>query len=152
MQSYEEIRGTVMRGWLKQGPKLILSVAISVITVCPTIGFSEEMINQAPTNFEMAADAVLVRPLLVVASAVGTALFIVTLPFSIIGGNVSEAADVLVVQPVDGLMFRCLGCTKQEDIARDRQHLDDVKDREAADKLARAAKEEAEAAAQASGK
>jgi hypothetical protein len=57
----------------------------------------------------MAVDAIAVRPLGIVATALGTGLFIVSLPFSALGGNVGEAADALVVAPAKFTFTRPLG-------------------------------------------
>ena len=58
----------------------------------------------------MVADAVVARPLGLVLTAVGAATFVVSLPFSALGGNVAEAADLLVVKPARATFVRCLGC------------------------------------------
>ena len=55
------------------------------------------------------ADATVVRPLMLVTTALGTAAFIVTLPFSALGGNVSEAGEKLVVGPARSTFKRPLG-------------------------------------------
>lgn len=59
----------------------------------------------------MAADLLVARPLLIGMTVVGTGLFIVSLPFSALGGNVDEAADQLVAGPARNAFVRCLGCT-----------------------------------------
>ena len=68
-------------------------------------------VPERPGGVAMAADVLLARPLLLVSSVVGTGLFLVSLPFSALGGNVGEAADALVVTPVKATFVRCLGCT-----------------------------------------
>ena len=63
----------------------------------------------SPTGGEMMADAFLVRPFMLVGTVLTTATFIVTLPFSALGGNVGEAADTLVVEPAAYTFVRPLG-------------------------------------------
>jgi hypothetical protein len=46
---------------------------------------------------------------------VGTGLFVVTLPFSALGGNVKETADTLVVGLAKSTFTRCMGCTETQD-------------------------------------
>jgi hypothetical protein len=121
-------------------------VATSVVLVWPSISFSVEVIDQEPTNMEMFGDAIFVRPLLAVATVFGTAVFIVTLPFSAMGGNTKEAANVLVAQPADALLFRCLGCTEQEDRARDKERADTDSAQAAVNAAAKAAEQESKAA------
>ncbi|MGH8563870.1 MAG: multidrug transporter [Gammaproteobacteria bacterium] len=58
----------------------------------------------------MAADGLIARPLGIASTIIGTGLFIVTLPFSLIGGNVDEAGQVLVQEPATYTFGRCLGC------------------------------------------
>ena len=74
--------------------------------------------NNQPSALAMFGDAVIVRPVMTVATVVGTALFTVTLPFTALGGNVDEAADTLVKTPARTAFLRCLGCTPQQDEQR----------------------------------
>jgi hypothetical protein len=62
-----------------------------------------------PSGGEMMADAFMVRPFMLVGTVLTTATFIVTLPFSALGGNVGEAADTLVMQPAAYTFVRPLG-------------------------------------------
>ena len=48
-----------------------------------------------------------------VATVLGTATFLVSLPFSAAGGNVGEAAEHLVMKPAKATFVRCLGCKNQ---------------------------------------
>ena len=59
---------------------------------------------------EMVADVVVARPLGLLATIGGAAAFVVSLPFSALGGNVPQAADALVVGPAKATFVRCLGC------------------------------------------
>lgn len=68
-------------------------------------------VPERPGGIAMTADVLLARPLLLVSSVVGTGIFLVSLPFSALGGNVGEAADALVVTPVKATFVRCLGCS-----------------------------------------
>ncbi|MGH8509013.1 MAG: multidrug transporter [Gammaproteobacteria bacterium] len=69
----------------------------------------------APTAVEMFADAAIVRPLMLGATALGTGIFLVTLPLSLIGGNTDQAAQRLVVEPSDHLLKPCFGCLPSVD-------------------------------------
>jgi hypothetical protein len=66
---------------------------------------------EAPKGYAMVGDLVIARPLLIGATAIGAAAFIVSLPFTALGGNVGEAAQSLVVEPGREAFVRCLGCT-----------------------------------------
>src|SRR3990167_1868112 len=66
---------------------------------------------QTPKAFAMIGDLIIARPLLIGATAIGAVAFVVSLPFTALGGNVGEAAQALVVEPGKGAFVRCLGCT-----------------------------------------
>lgn len=57
----------------------------------------------------MAADLIFARPLGIVALVLGSAIFIVSLPFSALGGNAGEASQKLVVDPAKFTFKRPLG-------------------------------------------
>jgi len=61
------------------------------------------------TGGTMMADTFLVRPFMLAGTVVGLATFIVTLPFSALGGNVGEAGNTLVVEPAKYTFIRPLG-------------------------------------------
>jgi len=63
-----------------------------------------------PSGAEMMVDAVIARPIGVATTVVGVAAFVVTLPFSALGGNINQAADKLIVEPGKETFVRCLGC------------------------------------------
>jgi hypothetical protein len=66
---------------------------------------------EAPPAYAMIGDLLIARPLLIVATVVGAALFVVALPFTALGGNVADAGQALVVDPGRAAFVRCLGCT-----------------------------------------
>jgi hypothetical protein len=57
----------------------------------------------------MTADLLVVRPLGIVATVVGSAVFIVSLPFSALGGNTKTACRKLVQDPAKFTFKRPLG-------------------------------------------
>lgn len=77
------------------------------------LNYQELMQQQTQPNnaVRMSADLFIARPLLIGASAAGTVIFVATLPFSLLGGNVGKSAHELVAKPVRSAFFRCLGCT-----------------------------------------
>lgn len=58
---------------------------------------------------EVVADVVLVRPLSLAATVVGTALFIASLPFAIPSGSINETARALVAAPFNYTFTRPIG-------------------------------------------
>ena len=73
---------------------------------------SGNTVKEEPSASAMAADLALVRPAMLGVTVVGTALWVVSLPFSAAGGNIKGAADTLVVGPAKATFVRCLGCTQ----------------------------------------
>ncbi len=66
--------------------------------------------RREPGATGMIIDGLVVRPIALVATVVGVVAFVITLPFSALGGNVDEAAEKLVVRPAAHTFSRCLGC------------------------------------------
>lgn len=64
-----------------------------------------------PSGGAMILDALVARPLLAAATLGGTALFIVSMPFSAMGNNMEGVAETLVMTPARATFARCLGCT-----------------------------------------
>ena len=65
--------------------------------------------DSEPTGGKMLADAFMVRPFMLASTVLTTATFIVTLPFSALGGNVGESAEKLVKEPAAYTFTRPLG-------------------------------------------
>jgi hypothetical protein len=58
---------------------------------------------------KMAGDALVVRPLGICATVIGGAIFVISLPFSALGGNTKPAYDYLVADPFNFTFNRPLG-------------------------------------------
>lgn len=69
----------------------------------------EGYVGEAPSGAAMAADVLLVRPLGLIATVAGTGIFIISLPFSLLGSNSGDAAKQLVVRPAGYTFVRPLG-------------------------------------------
>jgi len=67
-------------------------------------------IDESPNAGVMAADLVIARPVGVVITVAGTAAFLVSLPFTLLAGNASDAAETLMIKPAETTFVRCLGC------------------------------------------
>jgi hypothetical protein len=81
----------------------------------------DDQINQRPGAGAMALDALIARPLLLALTTAGVGLFVVTLPFSALGGTMAETAKTLVSGPAHSTFLRCLGCTKTQDEWKNKQ-------------------------------
>lgn len=67
------------------------------------------LIQEEITTENMVADALIVRPLGICATILGAGFFIISLPFSALGGNVKEAGQKLVAAPAKFTFKRPLG-------------------------------------------
>ncbi|NIB39553.1 hypothetical protein HBA55_08145 [Pseudomaricurvus alkylphenolicus] len=89
-------------------------VLASCLAISP-LSLGEEGINKVeedPSALAMTTDLLVVRPVLLATTIVGSAVWVVSLPFSAAGGNMMQAADTLVVGPGKATFVRCLGCTQ----------------------------------------
>lgn len=74
---------------------------------------SSERLESGPRWEDQALDAVVARPLGILATGAGAVVWGVSLPFSLLGGNAGEAADKLVGGPGRETFVRCLGCRSE---------------------------------------
>lgn len=65
--------------------------------------------SETPDPAEVAADALVVRPVGLAATAIGAAIFVVALPFAAISGDVKKTGKTLVGAPANFTFKRKLG-------------------------------------------
>ena len=89
---------------------LALVLAISSVVFLPT-ATAAGMTDDGTLNAgeAMLIDGLLVRPVMVVGTALGVVAFVGTLPFSVLGGYVDEAGKLLVLEPAEYTFVRPLG-------------------------------------------
>jgi len=89
----------------------MVSLALAIaITALPGISMAQE-VEEKPSAGAMTLDFAIARPLGIAIFGIGTATFVATLPFSLLGGNVDEAGKKLVAGPAKEAFGRCLGCS-----------------------------------------
>ncbi len=91
--------------------KKCAALLLGLVLVFPALGYAE-IVGENPTAMAMTGDLIIARPLLLVMTAVGTVTYVVSLPFTLLGGNAKQAGNTLVVGPAMATFVRCLGCTK----------------------------------------
>lgn len=101
-----------MRSLNKTLKSATLALSLAAFVAAP-VAVQAQNVTERPTGVEMTADAILVRPLMLGATVLGAALFVVSLPFSALGGNAGEAGQTLVVTPFKATFVRCLGCSEK---------------------------------------
>lgn len=93
----------------------IASAGIIVALMQPaTAAIEIDETDFGPSYETMVVDTVAGKPLQLINAVAGTLAYVVSLPFSLIGGNADQAQQKLFVEPWDA-MARCLGCTVAED-------------------------------------
>lgn len=100
-----------MQSITDQLSQLVVLLALTLTLMLPQMAYSQT-IDEDPTALAMVGDLVVARPILVVATVAGTALYLVSLPLSLMGGNAKAAGNTLVVGPAKATFMRCLGCTR----------------------------------------
>lgn len=98
---------------------LVTTLSLVAMTTVASPVLAKKL-DERPSPLSMVADAVFVRPILLGSTVVGTGLYALTLPLTLIGGNAEEAGHQFVVVPFKATFVRCLGCT--------RKHIDDPDD------------------------
>ena len=93
----------------KQAIVLFLITALLFATFGSSAIASVDFEKEDPTGGAMFADFILVRPVGIVALVAGSVLFVISLPFSALGGNVKAAAKSLVIKPAKFTFTRPLG-------------------------------------------
>jgi hypothetical protein len=88
---------------------VIMLVVTTNAVASSSNGVTYDEHTEPATAGTMLADTVLVRVPMMAATAVGVVTFVVTLPFSALGGNVEEAGQILVVDPAKYTFVRPLG-------------------------------------------
>lgn len=97
-----------MRDPMRNGmTAVLLAVALGVIPVCATAQQDDTVSGDKATD--MVVDAVVMRPLGLAATVVGTVLTVVALPFTIPSGSVEASARQLILRPADYTFKRPLG-------------------------------------------
>lgn len=76
----------------------------------PQLLWAEEAIDESPNEWAMVGDLLVARPIGVVLTVGGAAVWLVSLPFTLLAGNAGEAAGTLVGGPAESTFMRCLGC------------------------------------------
>ncbi|WP_293373648.1 hypothetical protein [Nevskia sp.] len=86
----------------------VLSLAAATASAQDSSGY-EETTAGSPSAAAMTVDLLVARPLGLVATVLGTVVFVASLPFQALAGNVSDPARKLVAEPAKFTFVRPLG-------------------------------------------
>jgi len=97
---------------LKKITKLLAVFLISTLVFFhfASIAPAQEHLNDLDEKAGyMAGDLAVIRPIGIVATAVGAIVYVISLPFSLAGGNEEEARQKLMIEPAKYTFTRPLG-------------------------------------------
>lgn len=86
---------------------VLFMVAAMILT--PITAPAMDLSSSDVTDASIIGDFILCRPLGMAATIIGTSLFVVSLPLSLLGKNVGQTAKILVVDPAKFTFSRPLG-------------------------------------------
>ncbi len=90
----------------------LVAVSISVMMLPQLVQAQYEAVDDKPNPYAMFGDLVVARPVGFGLSVLGTATWVVSLPFTLLAGHAEEAAEQLIVGPGKSTFVRCLGCRR----------------------------------------
>jgi hypothetical protein len=89
---------------------LVLAIIAALMMPLASTAFAEEYFEvEDPSGGAMMFDLAVVRPVGIVATAIGCVFFVVSSPFSALGGNIDTAGEKLVKDPAAFTFKRPLG-------------------------------------------
>lgn len=95
----------------RNGLTVVVIAALIFGGVIPT-AFAQQYMDterEKPTGGMMMWDALVMRPIGIVGTAVGSVVWVISYPFAALGGNVDESTEALVQEPFDWTFQRPLG-------------------------------------------
>ena len=98
-----------MLGFRKIVMVVLLIAALSIGLQGPAAFASEYLEREKPTGGMMMWDTLFMRPIGMVATAVGSVVWLVSYPFAALGGNTDETTQALVADPFEWTFERPLG-------------------------------------------
>jgi hypothetical protein len=91
--------------------KLILvpALAVAVGAATPVLALDQEQLGREPTTNEVMTDALLARPLGLIATGLGALTYVVALPFTLPSGTTDRAYQTLIAEPARYTFKRPIG-------------------------------------------
>ena len=95
---------------------------IALMIAClmlPQALWAQNAVDEDPNALTMVGDLVVARPIGVVMTVGGVAVWLVSLPFTLLAGHAGEAAEALMQGPAEATFMRCLGCRNTGYVSKD---------------------------------
>jgi len=121
---------------IKQGAR---RATVSLMIGClllPQALWAQNAVDESPNEFAMVGDLLVARPIGAVMTVGGAAVWLVSLPFTLLAGHASEAAGTLIGGPAEATFMRCLGCRNTGFTGRDEALVEEHNERMLAEKNA----------------
>lgn len=90
-------------------PCIAVALALALLLTSPGIQAQQDNTVSGDRATDMVVDVVVMRPLGLAATVIGTVLTVVALPFTIPSGSVEASAQELIVKPAEYTFKRPLG-------------------------------------------
>ena len=96
-------------------------IALSVFMILQFIGLNNVLASESRHDYHgnglgvsgsaeaMVADVIIARPIGLATTVIGSAVYVVSLPFSLLGGNEKQAREKLMKDPIEFTFKRPLG-------------------------------------------
>lgn len=88
---------------------VVAALAAALLCMSAPSAAAESVVDDAPSAEAMTFDLFIMRPLSLAGTVVGTAIYIVALPFNLLTLNLAEPGRRLVVEPAKYTFVRDLG-------------------------------------------
>ena len=92
------------------GSRRLVAALLVACMALPQTLLAASAIDETPNEWAMVGDLLVARPVGLVLTAGGTAVWLVSLPFTLLAGHAGEAAETLILGPGESTFMRCLGC------------------------------------------
>lgn len=92
------------------GAKRAITTLMISCLMLPQALLAASAVDETPNEWAMVGDLLVARPVGLVLTAGGTAVWLVSLPFTLLAGHAGEAAETLILGPGESTFMRCLGC------------------------------------------
>lgn len=100
----------------------VIGLLALMLSAGPVLAYDQEQVVREPNGGEMFVDTVVARPLGLFSMVIGTAAFIISLPFTLPSHSADSAAKMLVSSPTQFTFKRPLGrfisCDEQPDFCK----------------------------------
>ncbi|TGD72740.1 hypothetical protein E4634_14580 [Mangrovimicrobium sediminis] len=118
------------------GARRAVTAFMIACLLAPQMLWADSAVDESPNPWAMAGDLVVARPLGAAITVGGTAVWLVSLPFTLLSGHAGEAADKLIIGPGAATFARCLGCRNVGYTHKDIDAYHEAQERAAAEEAA----------------